>query len=209
MKLAANKREGGPAARVLALGASTGGTQALPVLLASHPPQGVGCVMVQHMPAGFTEGFAARLNELSPWMVREARHGDLLREGDALLAPGDRHMALKRQGKFWVVELLDGPPVHFVRPSVDILFSSVAKEAGPLAAGALLTGMGRDGAAGLLAMRRAGASTFCQDQESSVVFGMPKEAWEAGAAEAMLPLDQLAPALQRSLGRLLLPGASR
>ncbi len=201
IKLAARKREGGPAKRVLALAASTGGTQALPYVLSTLPAEGAGCVIVQHMPADFTPSFAARLDELSPWKVREARHGDLLRDGEALLAPGDRHMVLLRDPQGWRVLLRDSVHVNFVRPSADVLMLSVAREAGPAAVGAVLTGMGRDGAIGLLAMRQAGARTLAQDEESSIIYGMPKEAWENGAAERQLPLEQLAGALQQLLDR--------
>jgi two-component system chemotaxis response regulator CheB len=201
-KLADRKRDGGAAQRIVALGASTGGTQALPVVLAALPPEGAGCVIVQHMPADFTPSFAARLDELSPWRVREARHGELLRDGEAVLAPGNRHLALQRDGQGWRTLLKDGPPVNFVRPSADVLFHSVAKEAGAAAVGAILTGMGRDGAAGLLAMRKAGARTLCQDEESSIVYGMPKEAWEIGAAERQAPLEEMSNGLQAALKKL-------
>lgn len=201
-KLSARKRDGGPAKRVLALGASTGGTQALPQVLAALPSDGAGCVIVQHMPADFTVSFAARLDELSPWRVREARHGELLHDGEALLAPGDRHLVLQRDPQGWRTLLRDTPPVNFVRPSVDVMMLSVARAAGAAAVGAVLTGMGRDGASGLLAIRQAGGRTLCQDQESSVVYGMPKEAWDLGAAEQRLPLDRLAQALQALLERI-------
>lgn len=201
LKLADRKVSGSPARRVLALAASTGGTRALPEVLRALPPQGAGCVIVQHMPAGFTAGFAARMDEVSRWKVREARHGDLLREGEALLAPGGLHLVLISEAQGWRVLLKDTPAVNFVRPSADVMMLSVAREAGPAAVGAVLTGMGRDGAAGLLAMRRAGGRTLCQDEESSVVYGMPKEAWDTGAAEKQLSLEQLAPALQELLGQ--------
>jgi two-component system chemotaxis response regulator CheB len=199
-RLAVRKREGGPATQLLAVGASTGGTQALPVLLSRLPPEGCAAVIVQHMPGAFTPNFAARLDELSPWHVHEARHGELLRDGSAVLAPGDRHLILQRDPRGWRSVLRDTPPVNYVRPSVDVMMLSVARECGPQALGVILTGMGRDGAAGLLAMRRAGARTLAQDEESSVVYGMPKEAWSCGAAERQVPLEGLADAVQRLLG---------
>ncbi len=199
LKLSTRKRDGGPARRVLALTASTGGTQALPHVLSALPAEGAGCVIVQHMPADFTASFAARLDELSPWKVREAKNGELLKDGEALLAPGDRHLILQRDPQGWRVQLKDTLHVNFVRPSADVLMLSVAREAGPAAVGAVLTGMGRDGAAGLLAMRKAGARTLCQDEETCVVYGMPKEAWDIGAAERRLPLERIAPALQALL----------
>jgi two-component system chemotaxis response regulator CheB len=202
LRLAGRKREGGAARRVLALGASTGGTQALPFVLAGLPPEGVGCVLVQHMPAQFTPGFAARLDELSPWKVRQALHGELLREGEALLAPGDRHLVLQRDPQGWRVRLADSPPVNHVRPSVDVLMESVARAAGPCALGALLTGMGRDGAAGLLAMRQAGARTLVQDEASCSVYGMPREAVRLGAAELQASLEDLGPLIGQQLLRL-------
>lgn len=201
-KLSARKNVGGPAKKVLALAASTGGTQALPVVLAALPAEGTGCVIVQHMPADFTASFAERLDELSPWKVREAKHGELLHDGEALLAPGDKHLILVKDPQGWRTLLKTTPPVNYVRPSADVLLMSVAQACGPLAVGAVLTGMGRDGAAGLLAMRQAGARTLAQDEASSVVFGMPKEALALRGAEEALPLSELGAALRLRLERL-------
>jgi two-component system chemotaxis response regulator CheB len=187
---------GGPAQKLLALGASTGGTQALGRVLAALPRLAAGCVIVQHMPADFMEGFAANLARVSDWDVRVARPGDLLREGEVLLAPGDRHLVLERAGGGWVTALRDSPPVNFVRPSVDVMMLSAARAAGPAAVGAILTGMGKDGARGLLAMRQAGARTLVQDEASSAIFGMPKECLRLGATDLALPLEDLAAGLE-------------
>jgi two-component system chemotaxis response regulator CheB len=180
---------------VVAIGASTGGTRAIEHVLTELPADAPGIVIVQHMPEGFTASFAARLNELCQVEVREAKDGDRLGTGLALLAPGNRHMLLERSGAHLQVRLKDGPPVHHSRPAVDVLFHSVARVAGRNAVGVVLTGMGADGAAGLLAMRQAGAHTIAQDEQSSVVFGMPKEAIRMGAAAVILPLDRVAAAV--------------
>ena len=185
--------------KIVAIGASTGGTQAIKEILATLPPDMAGTVMVLHMPEYFTATYAQRLNELCPMEVREARHGDIVMPGLALLAPGNRHMVLARSGARYHVELRQGPPVHHQRPSVDVLFHSVARNAGVNAVGAVLTGMGTDGAAGLLAMRTAGAVTIAQDEHSSVVFGMPREAIELNAATHVLPLDKIAPCILDTL----------
>jgi two-component system chemotaxis response regulator CheB len=199
---AARKHEGGPARSVMALGASTGGTQALSVVLGTQPAPGAGALIVQHMPPQFVESFAARLDAISPWRVSVARHGQPLREGEALIAPGDRHLALFGGPGTWHVRLKDSPPLHGVRPSADVLLQSAAQACGPRAVGAVLTGMGRDGAAGLLAMRQAGAWTLAQDEASSVVYGMPREAWLNGAAQERIPLDRIGPTLRASLEAL-------
>ena len=178
--------------RVIALGASTGGTEALRVVLAEMPPDCPGLVIVQHMPPEFTTAFARRLNDLSTIEVKEAADGDAVINGRALLAPGDKHMLLRRSGARYHVQLIDGPLVSRHRPSVDVLFRSVAESAGPNAVGALMTGMGDDGASGLLEMREAGARTIAQDEESCVVFGMPAVAISRGAAEEVLPLSRIA-----------------
>jgi two-component system chemotaxis response regulator CheB len=180
---------------VVAIGASTGGTRAIEHVLTELPADAPGIVIVQHMPEGFTASFAARLDELCQIEVREAKDGDRLGTGLALLAPGNRHMLLERSGAHLQVRLKDGPPVHHSRPAVDVLFHSVARLAGRNAVGIVLTGMGADGAAGLLAMRQAGAHTIAQDEQSSVVFGMPKEAIRVGAAAEILPLDRVAAAV--------------
>jgi two-component system chemotaxis response regulator CheB len=177
--------------KVLAIGASTGGTEAIRVVLEGLPATAPGTVIVQHMPEHFTASFAARLNDLCAMEVREAKHGDLVTPGVALLAPGNHHMVLRRSGAQFSVEIKGGPQVHYQRPSVDVLFHSVARQAGPNAVGAILTGMGADGASGLLAMRQAGAHTLAQDEATCVVFGMPREAIRLGAAEQTVPLSEV------------------
>ena len=190
-------REPSPAAgltttdRVIALGTSTGGTQALELVLRQLPADSPGIVIVQHMPEKFTAAFAQRLNNLCQIEVREARHLDRVRAGLALVAPGGRHMQLKRSGAQYFVEVLDGPPVNRHKPSVDVLFRSVARHAGHNALGIIMTGMGDDGARGLLNMREAGARTVAQDEASCVVFGMPKEALQIGAAQSTEALENL------------------
>jgi two-component system, chemotaxis family, protein-glutamate methylesterase/glutaminase len=177
--------------KIIAIGASTGGTEAIKAILAGLPATMPGLLIVQHMPASFTAAFAKRLNDNSMMEVREARDGDELVAGLALVAPGDRHMALKRLGSRYLVEVRDGPPVHHQRPSVDVLFHSVARQAGANAVGVILTGMGSDGAQGLLAMRQAGAFTMAQDESSCVIFGMPKEAINAGAVNEVAALSDM------------------
>jgi two-component system chemotaxis response regulator CheB len=186
--------------KVLAIGASTGGTRAIEALLRQLPADCPGTVIVQHMPAVFTASFAERLNQLCAMEVREAQDNDPVVPGVALIAPGDRHMILQRSGARYHVRIKDGPPVHHQRPSVDVLFLSVARNAGRNAVGTILTGMGSDGASGLLAMRESGARTFAQDEASCVVFGMPKEAIRLGAAEEVVPLSGMAGAVLRALG---------
>jgi two-component system chemotaxis response regulator CheB len=177
--------------KVIAIGASTGGTEALKVVLTEMPPNAPGIVVVQHMPAHFTTSFAERLNELSEITVKEAKDGDSLLNGTALIAPGNFHMLLKRSGARHYVQVKNGPLVHHQRPAVDVLFHSVAETAGGNAAGVVLTGMGADGAAGLLKMKEAGARTVAQDEKSCVVFGMPREAIKLGAAEKVVPLKDI------------------
>ena len=181
--------------KILAIGASTGGTQAIERVLSEFPPDAPGTVLCQHMPAAFTGSFAARLDAASAVQVREARDGDVVVPGLALLAPGDRHMVLQRNGARYTVRVKGGPPVHHQRPSVDVLFESVARAAGANAVGAILTGMGADGAAGLRSMRDVGARTVAQDEASCVVFGMPREAIKQGGAERVVPLDGVAATL--------------
>ena len=188
--------------RVIAIGASTGGTEAIREILESMPPDAPGTVVVQHMPEQFTAAFAARLDQLCRIEVREARQGDRVTEGLALIAPGNHHLRLLRSGAHYLVEVTSDPPVSRHRPSVDVLFQSVAAAAGPNAVGALLTGMGDDGADGLLSMLRAGASTFAQDEASCVVFGMPREAILRGAAQHVVPLSRMAEALRGAASRL-------
>lgn len=183
---------------VVALGTSTGGTQALERVLTILPEDCPGIVVVQHMPARFTAAFADRLNRLCRCEVKEAADGDRVRSGRVLIAPGGLHMQLKRSGAQYHVKVADGPPVNRHKPSVDVLFRSVAREAGRNALGVIMTGMGDDGARGLLAMRQAGAVTAAQDEASCVVFGMPREAIACGAAGYVLPLDDI--------GRFILNG---
>ena len=186
--------------KVIAIGASTGGTQAIEQVLAGFPPDAPGTVVCQHMPAAFTGSFAARLNDACALEVREARDGDEVLPGLVLLAPGDRHMVLVRQGARYAVRVKNGPPVHHQRPSVDVLFDSVARAAGANAVGAILTGMGSDGATGLKAMRDAGARTVAQDESSCVVFGMPKEAIRMDAVDRVVPLGRVTATLFELLG---------
>jgi len=183
--------------KVIAIGASTGGTEALKVVLSKLPANSPGIMVVQHMPANFTTAFAERLNSLSQMTVREAKDNDSIVPGLALVAPGNFHMILRRSGARYYVEVKTGPMVHHQRPAVDILFKSTAKYAGANAIGVILTGMGADGAEGLLDMKKAGANTIAQDENSCVVFGMPKEAIKMGAADKVLPLEQIAAEMMR------------
>jgi two-component system chemotaxis response regulator CheB len=183
--------------RVVAIGTSTGGTQALEVVLSKLPQVSPAIVIVQHMPEQFTAAFAARLNDCCHIEVKEAASGDRVSPGRALLAPGGRHLLLKRSGAQYHVDVKDGPLVNRHRPSVDVLFRSVAQQAGKNALGIILTGMGDDGARGLKEMRNAGARTVAQDEETCVVFGMPAEAIKLDAAEVVMPLDEVAEAIRR------------
>ena len=178
--------------KVVAIGASTGGTEALRELLEALPPDAPGVVIVQHMPEVFTRAFADRLARTCWVEVKEAADGDRVIEGRALIAPGNRHLRLRRSGAHYTVEVADGPLVCRHRPSVDVLFRSVAQAAGPNAVGVILTGMGNDGAHGLLEMRRSGAATLAQDEATCVVFGMPREAIAADAVDEVLPLPRIA-----------------
>jgi two-component system chemotaxis response regulator CheB len=181
--------------QLIAIGTSTGGTQALEAILTRLPATCLGIVIVQHMPEKFTAMFAERLNSIGVIEVREARDGDRVMPGRALIAPGGRHMMLKRSGAQYLVEVVDGPLVNRHKPSVDVLFRSVAKFAGANALGIILTGMGDDGARGLKEMHDAGASTIAQDEASCVVFGMPREAIKLGAADQVMPLDNVPEAM--------------
>ena len=181
--------------QVIAIGTSTGGTQALEAVLTRLPATALGIVIVQHMPEKFTAMFAERLNSLCQIEVREAQNGDRVVPGRALIAPGGRHMMLKRSGAQYVVDVVDGPLVNRHKPSVDVLFRSVAKFAGANALGVIMTGMGDDGARGLKEMHDAGAKTVAQDEASCVVFGMPKEAIKLGAADQVMPLDKIPSAI--------------
>jgi len=178
--------------KVIAIGASTGGTEALKKVLTQFPPTIPGVVVVQHMPPNFTTAFADRLNGLCAIEVKEAEDGDAVLPGRALIAPGNYHMLLRRSGAQYYVSVKTGPMVCHQRPSVDVLFNSTAEYAGSNAVGVILTGMGADGAKGMLEMREAGAKTIGQDEASCVVYGMPKEAAKIGAVERVAPLDQIA-----------------
>ena len=178
-----------PVSSVIAIGASTGGTEAIQKVLVELPENCPGIVITQHIPAVFSRSFANRLNELCAIRVREAEDGDKLEPGLALVAPGNFHMLLQRSSAGYRVEIKDGPMVCYQRPAVDILFHSVARAAGSNATAAILTGMGSDGAQGMLAMKKAGARTIAQDEGSCVVFGMPKEAIRLGGVDRVLPLS--------------------
>ena len=186
--------------RVVAIGTSTGGTQALELVLTALPRVCPGIVIVQHMPEKFTGAFAERLDKSSRIEVREAKNGDRVLPGRALIAPGGRHMLLKRNGAQYHVEIVDGPPVSRHRPSVDVLFRSVSKTAGKNALGIIMTGMGDDGAQGLLEMRNEGAMTIAQDEQSCVVYGMPREAVKRGAVAKTLPLVSISSVIAGFVG---------
>ncbi len=181
--------------KVVAVGASTGGTQAIEAVMRDMPADAPGMIIVQHMPQSFTKAFADRLNKICAMEVREARDLDDVTPGNALIAPGDKHMVLVKNGARYQVRIKEGPRVHFQRPSVDVLFQSVAQNSGQNAIGVILTGMGSDGAKGLLAMHSQGAHTIAQDEKSSVIYGMPKEAVELGGVDEVLPLSQIAGAI--------------
>ncbi len=185
--------------KIIALGASTGGTQALEVVLRRFPVDAPGTVIVQHMPEHFTASFAKRLDGICAMRVKEAVDGEYIVPGLALLAPGGKHLVVQASGARWVARVKDGPKVHHQRPAVDVLFQSVARCAGRNAVAALLTGMGADGAKGMLAMREAGAHTIAQDEATCVVYGMPKEAVKIDAAVDVMPLDKIADALINAL----------
>lgn len=182
---------------VVAVGASTGGTEALRELLCALPADAPGLVIVQHMPERFTKALADRLNRLSRLDVREAQHGDRVTAGRALIAPGNRHLTLTGRGAHYAVEVTDGPLVSRHRPSVDVLFRSVAEAAGSNALGVIMTGMGNDGAQGMADLKRAGAATIAQDEATSVVFGMPGEAIARGVVDEVLPLGDIAAGILR------------
>jgi two-component system, chemotaxis family, protein-glutamate methylesterase/glutaminase len=181
--------------KVVAIGASTGGTEALMALLSALPPDAPGVVVVQHMPAAFTRQFAARLDAACEISVREAQTGDVIIPGTALIAPGNHHLLVKRSGARYQVEVTEGPLVNRHRPAVDVLFRSTARYAGRNSIGVILTGMGDDGARGMLELHQAGAHTVAQDEASCVVFGMPAKAIELGGVASVLPLDRIAAAI--------------
>lgn len=189
----------GAADRIVAIGASTGGTEAIRQLVEGFPATMPGVVIVQHMPAGFTRMFAERLNQLCAMEVKEAAHGDAVRPGRVLIAPGGQHLRLARAAGGFVVHCAPGEKVSGHCPSVDVLMHSVATVAGAKGIGVLLTGMGADGADGLCALRRVGGRTLAQDQATSVVFGMPRVAFERGGAERLVAIDQMAAATLRLL----------
>ncbi len=183
--------------RIVVIGTSTGGTQALEHILTRLPRGCPGIAIVQHMPERFTSSFAERLNRLSVIEVKEAANGDRIIPGRALIAPGGKHMMIKRSGAFYHVDIVDGPPVSRHKPSVDVLFRSAAKFAGRNALGVIMTGMGDDGAKGLKELHDTGAHTIAQDEQSCVVFGMPKEAIKLGAARDVLSLEALPAAISK------------
>ena len=183
--------------KVVAIGASTGGTEALREILEAMPADAPGMVIVQHMPERFTAAFAQRLNATCRMQVKEAADGDRISAGRALIAPGNRHVLVRRDGAQYRVQLDDGPLVSRHRPSVDVLFRSVAQAAGPNAVGVILTGMGSDGAAGMAEMLESGAVTLAQDESTSVVFGMPGAAIASGAVRFVHPLGAMAGAILR------------
>ena len=178
--------------KVVVIGASTGGTEALRAFLEVLPPDAPGIVIVQHMPELFTRAFANRLDSLCRVTVKEAETNDTVLRGRALIAPGNHHLLLKRSGARYYVEIKEGPPVCRHRPSVDVLFRSASRHAGPNAVGVIMTGMGDDGARGMLEMKQAGAVTIAQDEATSIVFGMPNEAIKRGAVDIILPLPSIA-----------------
>jgi two-component system chemotaxis response regulator CheB len=185
--------------RIIAIGTSTGGTQALEYVLTALPRVTAGIVIVQHMPEKFTASFAERLNNLCQIEVREARNDDRVMPGLALIAPGGKHMLVKRSGAYYKVEVVDGPQVNRHRPSVDVLFRSVARFAGKNATGIIMTGMGDDGARGMKELFDAGAYTYAQDEESCVVFGMPKEAIKLGGVNQVIGLSDIARAIIKAM----------
>jgi two-component system chemotaxis response regulator CheB len=191
---------------IVCIGASTGGTEALREVLESLPANSPAILIVQHMPEKFTNAFARRLNGLCAIEVKEAEDGDVLRPGRALIAPGNQHMVLQRAGTRYTVNIVDGPHVSRHRPSVDVMFRSASQAAGRNAMGVILTGMGDDGARGLLEMRQAGSYTIAQDEESCIVFGMPKEAIQRGAAAKVVPLSRVAAEIGTHIRTLHRPG---
>jgi two-component system, chemotaxis family, protein-glutamate methylesterase/glutaminase len=182
--------------KVIAIGASTGGTEAIRFLLTNVPANSPGILITQHMPPGFTKSFADHLNTLCQVTVKEASDGERIMRGHAYIAPGGKHMELYRSGAQYVIRIRDGELVNRHKPSVEVLFNSVARHAGQNALGIIMTGMGRDGAEGLLNMKEAGARTIAQDENSCVVFGMPKEAIKIGAVDQILPLQEIPAKIQ-------------
>ena len=187
---------------LFAIGSSTGGPRAVEALLSQLPGDAPGTIIVQHMPADFTGPFAQRLNSISAMEVREACDGDFVVPGRAFVAPGGKHLLMEKSGARYVLRLKDGPPVHYQKPAVDPTFQSIAQVAGPSTIATILTGMGADGARGLLALREAGARTFAEDESTCIVFGMPREALKLGAAERSVPLPEMAGAMLEALRKL-------
>lgn len=185
---------------LIAIGASTGGTEALKEVLTRLPATTPGIVITQHIPPVFSRAFAARLNEICAMEVKEAADGDILKSGRALVAPGNFHMLVRKSPEGYKVQVTDGPQVCYQRPSADVMFSSVAEAAGSHAVGVILTGMGSDGAHGMLKLKRAGAKTIAQDEGSCVVFGMPREAIKLGAVDRVVPLPHIAAAILTEIG---------
>lgn len=185
--------------KLVCIGSSTGGTEALKEVLSRMPANSPGILMTQHMPETFTQSFAARLNGLSAMIVKEAEHNERILPGHAYLAPGHSHLLVRKSGAYYYTELSQAEPVNRHRPSVDVLFHSAARVLGQNAIAVMLTGMGRDGAAGMLAMRQAGAYTIAQDEASCVVYGMPKAAVEVGAVQEIAPLTSIAAAILKNL----------
>lgn len=187
--------------KVIAIGASTGGTEAITRILKNLPNNIPGIVIVQHIPPDFSRMFAQRLDKQTDFIVKEAMHGDFVEKGKVLIAPGDKHMRLKKVGNRYKVELFEGEKINGHCPSVDVLFESVAKECGEKAVGIILTGMGYDGAKGLLSMKRKGATTIGQDEATCVVYGMPKVAYEVGAVDVQTGLDNISKILYKTLNK--------
>ncbi|MBK7644702.1 MAG: chemotaxis response regulator protein-glutamate methylesterase [Planctomycetes bacterium] len=187
---------------LFAIGSSTGGPRAVEALLTALPADAPGTIIVQHMPADFTKPFAERLDSVCAMEVREASEGDFVVPGRAFVAPGGKHLLVEKSGARYVLRLKDGPPVHYQKPAVDPTFQSIARVAGPHTVATILTGMGADGARGLLALREAGARTFAEDESTCIVFGMPREALKLGAAERAVPLPQMAATMLEALERL-------
>ncbi|MCU0758968.1 MAG: chemotaxis response regulator protein-glutamate methylesterase [Steroidobacteraceae bacterium] len=195
--------------QLIAIGASTGGTEAIREVLCRMPPDAPGIVISQHIPAAFSGPFAARMDGCSQMTVHEARDGQLVIPGHVFIAPGDRHLVVERDGARWRIRVTQEPPVNHHRPSVDVMFRSVARCAGPNAIGVMLTGMGADGAKGMLEMREAGARNVVQDEKTSVVWGMPGAAASLGAAETILPLPEIAGQVLQWVAERCGPAAAR
>lgn len=188
--------------KLIVVGASTGGTEAIKEFLVKLPPDCPAILIAQHMPEAFTPAFAQRLDSLCRISVKEAQQGECVLPGHAYIAPGHSHLLLKRSGTNYICDLSQGPPVNRHRPSVDVLFRSAANCAGQNAIGVILTGMGKDGAAGMLEMKQAGAYNLAQDEASCVVFGMPKEAIATGSVDEVVPLQEMASKVMKYLARL-------